>query len=341
MAELNYINPASLFPEVEGKPIGGLAGVLTSQKMRDYETMMALQKMTQGMGAIKQQSELSDFLQDQPIRDLERNEKIQNIPMEGQAKRENLRGQIAFNYPNAEQDAALKRLTNKEKENKINSTELQEALDVISGAGSAIKGSGPLAYSALEQYAKSRGVDPNSQFMQYMRRYATEEDMKKAIDEISKSLVETPKHLQKREEWEADYKRAIDVAKIQAAAREAAAKSRGGGNEQQFKTLQAYVVSLMQKREKDPNYQFSEPEKEAIALYQYQMALRETAAAGRTDATNAAKSAQGEALGLPGFTTPPAAVPAPPPVGGVGGAPAPTQPAGIPPFDPSKVTRIK
>ncbi len=72
MADVNYVSPSSLMPQLGPVQIPGLAGFMLGNQERDYRDTMDLQKVLSGIGAQKAQIGLEEMVRDLPMKQAQR-----------------------------------------------------------------------------------------------------------------------------------------------------------------------------------------------------------------------------------------------------------------------------
>lgn len=77
MAQLNYLNPASIAPDIGWKPVGATAGMLHNERQQDYNELMKNQMLLQNIGARQAAIGLHEDMKDIPLKDLVREGKIE------------------------------------------------------------------------------------------------------------------------------------------------------------------------------------------------------------------------------------------------------------------------
>lgn len=85
MPVTNYINPASMAPNMNMMDQGPLGGMLFYDQLKDYKKAMEMQQMMQSIGVQRAQQEQQEFMGGAPLRQ-----------MQGQAQMETLGGQMPF-----------------------------------------------------------------------------------------------------------------------------------------------------------------------------------------------------------------------------------------------------
>lgn len=99
MADLNYLNPTSLKPEIGWAPKNALAGMMYHQNEQDYRQVLGQQMRLQDLGEQERRYKFEELQSGRPLRDLERNLKSTQvgaqIPLAGDVVRSEQQTKLA------------------------------------------------------------------------------------------------------------------------------------------------------------------------------------------------------------------------------------------------------
>jgi hypothetical protein len=109
MADVNYINPMALKPEIGWAPKNALAGMMYHQNNQDYRTMFDQQQRMQAMAEEQKRMQMEAARKDVPLQDLERQNKMSlgqgQAPFMAQLGSSGARSQINTNEAAASPEA--------------------------------------------------------------------------------------------------------------------------------------------------------------------------------------------------------------------------------------------
>lgn len=221
MANVNYLSPAGLQPKLGWQPSAGLAGMLYYDQNQDYRQVMDLQKIMGIMDAQQKVDDRTEYGKNAGVRDAERQFKQTKATVDNQ----NYGPLAQLDLEGKGLDVGMKRDTysstvkakNAQNEGQVDEETLRKAergISKLEALAIPLMNAGPLQMQMLEE------SEMPPQLKQYLQQATSPEEMNQRIAHILKhskaELEARRKERLEKVKGDEDYRRAIDVARIQA-----------------------------------------------------------------------------------------------------------------------------
>ena len=198
MADLNYINPTALKPEIGWAPKNALSGLMYMQNDQDYRQAFDQQMRLQAMGEQERQLDLEEKRANVPLKDLEREGKMEGFrgsnPYARNLASSGARAGIAQNEINASDEARRAKL--REFAAKIEDSDYQKygrSLDAMSGI-----------LAPAMQMVKADGMAGSQRAVDFV---------KQQVEQARKTGLDIPDAILDPNNWPALYDAAIEIPK--------------------------------------------------------------------------------------------------------------------------------
>lgn len=166
MADVNYINPASILPQSGWKPQGFMGGMQYAQQMGDYEDQMSLSKLMSQIGA---QGAIEEQVQGAPVRAAKRlsdiataNATTSTIGREKESLTSLNEDKARVSRAGVNDDIVTNHAKAIGEQGKLAMDQFQRQLQGSTQLAAIMQAAGPAGAAVAAQVAPSLGIDPNS-----------------------------------------------------------------------------------------------------------------------------------------------------------------------------------
>lgn len=195
MADVNYISPSSLMPQLGQVNIPGLAGAMLANQERDYRDTMDLQKFLSGVGAQKAQIGLEELVRDLPKKEIERQRDIQGAGLDLMFKpgeRDlSYRGKVRQDeFDSAVQPSKIgKTISDNERGISNNQLDLVNSrLSHVMGLRDMLEDDDPTSLQRVLTHAQSIGMKETDPVYQHLARSGTPATLRQRLEGMEKAL---------------------------------------------------------------------------------------------------------------------------------------------------------
>lgn len=213
MADVNYISPSSIMPQLGQVNIPGLAGAMLANQERDYRDTMDLQKFLSGVGAQKAQIGLEELVRDLPKKAIERERDIQGAGLDLMYKP----GERGLSYQDkvlkSEFDTAVqpskigKTISDNEKGVSNNQLDLiNSRLSHVMGLRDMLEDDDPTSLQRVLTHAQSIGMKETDPVYQHLARSGTPATLRERLSGMEKALKS-----QKESVWSTVYGKDVNA----------------------------------------------------------------------------------------------------------------------------------
>jgi hypothetical protein len=195
MAEVNYISPSSIMPQLGQVNVPGLSGWMLGNQERDYRDTMDLQKMLGGIGAQKAQLSLEEQIRDLPLKEAQRIRDIQDAGLTTKYAPElkELFAKDKRRTDTKEESTLLSGIDRINSDNRQHKTKSeiedydQRIQSVLSLQG-LLENSGddPTAKMAVLEHAQKLGMSPEDKVFQHLSKAGSSSDLADRLKGIEK-----------------------------------------------------------------------------------------------------------------------------------------------------------